>query len=396
MKIFKRVFISVAAVIMMVTAILLLYFNQAYTNIEIIIAGTSVLVTIILGVTTYYQTKIQIKLDKLDKTPFYELVFPNTEDEFIENYYCRNCIPVIRVNDDCFVDFTFKNSSNVTVSSVEVIIDNDGFETKDGINSVSRKIEQIEQQEKSISDFAEFLKNADEEIIGDGICIFEKWEEIDTGMNSEYDMRARELILHLFYYYEPDFNSDLTVYRDKNTTNKTRKEILQRVISRGSNKEESFYEYFTKNKEGIIYHLIGKALSRVENKDKLKENVKYEQMAVNHNLIVNCQEFHYYIPFQTIKNIYEGKTLSMSFKISTIHGYVYRQRMEIVLSDKENIKIANLPDEFAIKRLKDELCKIDPSDDKRYIYEKNKIEDMKKARGKVYIDSLKMTIEEEK
>ena len=72
MSIPKRILITIISILLMgISVFSCFFFATDINDIQIIIAIASIVVTIILGATTYYQTEMQIKLDKLEKTPFY-------------------------------------------------------------------------------------------------------------------------------------------------------------------------------------------------------------------------------------------------------------------------------------------------------------------------------------
>lgn len=65
MKVGKRVLLIVLAVLVMGINVFVFYYNLDSPDlIQTIIAGMSVIVTMILGVTTYIQTRTQIRLDR--------------------------------------------------------------------------------------------------------------------------------------------------------------------------------------------------------------------------------------------------------------------------------------------------------------------------------------------
>ena len=394
MNILKRVAVIAVAILLMLGNVSLIYLGDKASEVQTVLAGMSVVVTAILGLTTYIQTKTQIKLDKQDKTPFYELCFPDLGDNFVENFYCRNCIPVRKIGDDGFIDLEFENTSGTGVSSVEVTVN--GVDL--GMKSSSKKIESIENQEKKITDYYLFLKNATEEEIGNGLVIFEKWLECDTGKNSNYDVRARELILHFYYYYNCDFNSDLTPYRALETSNDERKRILERIIAKGTEKSESFYKYFDSERDSILHWLHKGRLEWVENKGDIKENLKYENLDVDHNSVINADKFHYYIPFENLKKT-NPRNVDITLKIQTIHGYKYTQEISMVLDDKEKIDLTISPDEADINSKRKSVRECSYYEDERCMkHEQNELEEMleKRAKARVYINSFQMSIQESK
>lgn len=319
------------------------------------------------------------------------MCFIESSDDVYENYYCKNCIPLLRIGDNCFIDFEFENRSGIIVSSVEVSLDdNNGIA---GLEGAKEKYDVIMNQEKKLEQFCDFLQNSSETEIGNGLPIFEKWEEIDTGKNSNYDQRVRELILHLFYYYENDFNQDLEPYRAKETSNEQRKDILKRIISRGSKNDISFYEYFNKNKDGIIYHLQGKIIERTENKENIKRNIAYEELDVNPNLIANPVRFHYYVPVDVEDKT--SKNIIMKLKLYTVHGYTYEQSIDITVQNKLFNNIACIPDEVDISKKRKELDNYETYNERN---EKLHIEQdlhlLIQQRAKIFIDSIRTSVRE--
>lgn len=384
-----RSVIIVLLIILLVIGGIFVWTRTQWNDSEIIVAVMSIVVTLVLGIVTFVQTTVQTSLDKLDKTPFYELCFPYLSGDIYQKIYCRNCIPIIRIGNDAFVDIELKNTSSVPVASVEVQIKNDDL-TLD-MKSAGSKFDQITEQERKIDKFRSFLEEASEEEIGNGLSIFEKWCEIDTGMNSNYDKRVRELILHFFYYYGPDFNSDLTPYRDEKTNNEERKKILGRVVDKGMQNETSFYDYYRENSDAIIYHLKDGILDRTENKNRIQDAARYEKLGIDTNFVVNTERFHYYIPFVNWRAGKESVEIEMRLLIKTMYGYEYEQKIELKIADKEKIKLADLPDENDIDALRQKVKTDEYREEKRfYLYDKKELDQAIKKRGKVYVESVVM------
>ena len=396
MSIPKRILITIISILLMgISVFSCFFFATDINDIQIIIAIASIVVTIILGATTYYQTEMQIKLDKLEKTPFYKLVFfNNNEDQVYRAFYQQNCIPLIRIGDNYYIDFLFENASDINVASIE--IDYGGVENA-GLTGSSNKIKELNQQENSIAGFAEYINSATEEIIGDGSPLFEEWLKFDTGKNTNYDKRVRELILHFYYYYDCDFNEDLTPYRNSETANNERKETIRRIISRGPsphNKDKSFYEYFCESRASIMHQLKPYILEWNENKEEIRNDIKLEQLDIDKNLIVNTDRFH-----QFIKLPNEGKAnFTFTLTLHTVYKYSYKQIIEVSIDNKLFNDLSIIPDERDILSKALEIDKIQyrTGYNEHIQHDREELHNLKDKRAFVFIDNYKSTIVEVK
>lgn len=380
----------------MIGNVYILVANRTATDEQTVLAALSVIVTVILGITTFIQTRTQINIDKLDKTPFYELHFVDFEDDPIKEFYCKNCIPVLKIADRGYLDLAFQNKSGIPVSSVEVKSEDNGF----NLSPVDKKLERLTQQEENINCYREWLNEVQEDELGDGLLLFKKWmDEYDTKKNTNYDIRVRKLIFNFYHYYEYS-SDDLTLYRKNETSNEERLKILEKIINNGTKKEMSFFQYFTKEKESIIYHLETDVLERNENKDYLKELSIYETLDINYNLIANTENFNLFYPFDKWEENDEKHTLEFDLDINTIYGYEFKQHIKLDISNKRKFKLENLPaNEEDIQKLKDDLHELESrgydEDHRHYGHDKRELEKAIKERGYLFIDEIKMSVEEQ-
>ncbi len=383
----------------MIGNVYILVANRTATDEQTVLAALSVIVTVILGITTFIQTRTQINIDKLDKTPFYELHFVDFEDDPIKNFYCKNCIPILKIADIGYLDLAFQNKSGIPVSSVEVKSEDDGF---NHLTVYKNKLERLAQQEKNINCYREWLNEVQEDELGDGLLLFKKWmDEYDTKKNTNYDIRVRELILHFYYYYENSLD-DLTLYRKNKTSNEERLKILEKIINNGTKKEMSFFQYFTKEKESIIYHLKTNILERNENKDYLKEqSIYYDNLNIDYNLIANTENFNLFYPFDKWEGNDNQYDLEFDLDINTIYGYKFKQHIKLRISNKRKFELEDLPaNEEDIQKLKDDLHELESrgydEDHRRYYeHDKRELEKTIKERKYLFIDKIIMSVEEQ-
>jgi len=394
----KSYIILFVAIILMIGNVYILVANRTATDEQTVLAALSVIVTVILGITTFIQTRTQINIDKIDKTPFYELHFVDFEDDPIKKFYCKNCIPLLKIADRGYLDLAFQNKSGIPVSSVEIKSKDDGF---NHLTVYKNKLERLAQQEENIKCYSKWLYEVQEDELGDGLLLFKKWMiECDTQKNTNYDIRVRELILHFYYYYENSFD-DLTLYRKNETSNEERLKILEKIINNGTKKEMSFFQYFTKEKESIIYQLETNVLERNENKDYLKEQSIYETLDIDYNMIANTENFNLFYPFDKWEENDEKHTLEFDLDINTIYGYKFKQHIELVISNKRKFTLENFPaNEEDILKLKDDLHELESrsydEDHRRYYnHDKRKLEKTIKERGFLFIDEIKMSVKEQ-
>ncbi len=378
-------------------------------RVETIIATMSIIVTLVLGIVTFIQTSIQIKLDKIDKTPYYKLYFKDLNDKLdnpIENAYYRNCLNIKRFGDTGFIELEFKNATNNSVGYVEVeILDKDeNYIDCSNVSFANKKSHEIHDQEKSIEAYAKFLKEANEEEIGDGLAIFEKWNEIDTKKNTNYEIRVRELILHFYYYYNCS-EEDRTKYRAVETTNEERDNILKRVINKGTKQKITFYEYYKSNLKGVISQLQPEILERNENKDKYKEIEKLEKLEeqdIKVNQIANCEQFKYYIPYDIYKELITKYTdslveLKIKININSVYGYEYIQIIKLKLIKNAAVDICSLPDEIDIsEKIKQYNEKWYDDSEENKQHDLKTINQLKGQRGRIYIDDISYECKENK
>lgn len=89
MKHIKNLFIfRIVAPIFTAIGVIILYCKDMGT-VEYVLAIASILVTIILGIVTYHQANIQLKLDSTDKTPFFKVMlksFEQSKEPELEGY----------------------------------------------------------------------------------------------------------------------------------------------------------------------------------------------------------------------------------------------------------------------------------------------------------------------
>ena len=154
MKKSKSYIILFVAIILMIGNVYILVANRTTTDEQTVLAALSVIVTVILGITTFIQTRTQINIDKLDKTPFYELHFVDFEDDPIKNFYCKNCIPVLKIADRGYLDLAFQNKSGIPVSSVEVKSKDDGVNL---LTVYKKMLERLPQQEEKIKFYSKWI-----------------------------------------------------------------------------------------------------------------------------------------------------------------------------------------------------------------------------------------------
>lgn len=392
MSILNRILITIIAITLMgISVFCCVFYARDINDFQIIIAVVSIVVTIILGVATIHQTRTQIKLDKLEKTPFYKLVFfNNNEDHVYRNFYKQNCIPLIRIGNNYYIDFFFENVSDINVASIDFKCD--GVEDVVFTGSIEKK-QEIEQQEKAIANFAVDINKATKKEIGDGYPLFEKWLKIDTGKNTNYDKRVRELILHFFYYYNCDFKQDLTPYRDDETNNDQREEIIKRIISKGPNshnKDKSFYDYFCENRSSMLYHLNRDILERNENKEEILNDIKLEQLDIDKNLIVNTDRFHQFIELPN-----EGKgNFTFTLTLHTVYMYSYEQTIKVSIDNKLFKERKIIPDERDIhkKTMEIEEMQYSSKNNNSIQNELKELHDLKNNRAYVFIDKYESNV----
>lgn len=387
-------FIFVLLPVMTIGVLMTLNHYLPGNSIDIIIASASIVVTTILGIGTYRQMNIQIALDKQDKTPFYRLIFNDYEDDVYKRYYMKNSLPLIRTGDTYFVDFEFANEGASYVSSI--VMDNDVEKVED---TAKNKLDKIVNQEEKISEYVKFLKNITPEQLGDGLIIFQRWKEIDTGKNTNYDERIRELILHLYYYYNHSF-AQLTVYRNPDTTNDEREELLKKIISDGPEEghlNESYFDFYTGELNSITHQMQQNILRWTENIEEIEENMIVEDFTPKNNLITNTQRFHQYIPIEeNIKN----KDIKFVFIINTVYGYKYKQTIDVTIENSFGNKLNSLPDENNIinmmRKVEEYKSYKDDSDSpiSHYEHEKMELNNMIKRRGSVFVTEYNSHIEE--